>query len=417
MEMKILVSTIILLAICKTYSSAYQSGVSTFHVGSSMLTKNNPYCPCEEVNSTFQRTCGVSPKVSGINITENGTHFGEFPWQVAIIEKYEEEFVCSGVLVSPRIVLTAAHCIQEIPVSQIKVRLGEWDILSEDKNPFETYASVDIPVSKKYLNTESRTLNEAYNLGILKLNIAVNFDEYPHIAPICLPQITPGKTNFSDCLVTGWIESSVQPLEKQMETYLGTSQSQAMGIWKQPFTSAPSDQETAHCQVSDGNLQDSNDCSPESLSGVMGFQDRQEEEYLFYEEDINANEEARDRVFSRILSKSSVTVLSRMECLKALKELNSTLPKSNQLCVAAKKGFLPCLGDIGSPVICRVVEEKKKNPKEMKRNDINSKYAVVGIITQSHSCIGDDSGMDLHPLLATSISKSLDQICHVITTN
>ncbi|XP_046388518.1 clotting factor G beta subunit-like [Ischnura elegans] len=412
-----LLVVIYFMIVLETCVATYRSDVPTFHVGS--IGKTTLHCPCTEMNATFSRACGVTPKVTRLNATDSRTQFGEFPWQVAVIEKYEEEFICSGVLVSPRVVLTAAQCVQEIPVSQIKVRLGEWDILNEDKNPFEPYTSVDVPVSKKYLNTESRILSEAYNLAILKLVVPINFDEYPHVAPICLPQITMGKANLSDCMVTGWIESDVLTLEKQVQSHLVNSMSQTFGMWKNPMESATNSPEGSHCQLLGGNFGELVHCSPE-IGGITGIENSSEEQ--FEREKLHDNmsdeEEAETRIFSRILSKSRATVLSRAECIKAMKEINSTMPKSNQLCVTAMQGSSQCLGDIGSPVICRLIEEKKQNLKDIKKTDEGSiKYVVVGIMTQSYNCIGDDSDTNVRPLLATSISKNLDQICHVMSSS
>ena len=48
---------------------------------------------------------------------------GEFPWVVAILENIsgQNRFLCGGSLVSPRVVVTAAHCLQNKNTASIKV--------------------------------------------------------------------------------------------------------------------------------------------------------------------------------------------------------------------------------------------------------------------------------------------------------
>lgn len=43
----------------------------------------------------------------------NEAGFGEFPWTVALIRIQDDELVCVGSLIHPKIVLTGNHCVKE----------------------------------------------------------------------------------------------------------------------------------------------------------------------------------------------------------------------------------------------------------------------------------------------------------------
>lgn len=116
-------------------------------------------------------------------------------------------------------------------------------------------------------------------------------------------------------------------------------------MWGNPMESASNSQEGSHCQLLGGNFGELVHCSPE-IGGITGIENPSEEQLErenLLDSDSMSSEDAETRIFSRILSKSRATVLSRAECMKAMKEINSTMPKSNQLCVTAKEGSSQCL--------------------------------------------------------------------------
>jgi V8-like Glu-specific endopeptidase len=135
-------------------------------------------------------------------IRPNGrTEFGEYPWQVAILKKEggNSVFVCGGSIIDNRHILTAAHCIKTNRPEDLKIRLGEWDVNSEN----EFYPHIELDVAAISIHPEYYAGNLINDIAIVKLNGFVDFSKYPHIAPICLPERNAdfiGKR----CYATGW---------------------------------------------------------------------------------------------------------------------------------------------------------------------------------------------------------------------
>ncbi|XP_058823603.1 CLIP domain-containing serine protease B4-like [Topomyia yanbarensis] len=141
----------------------------------------------------------------------------EYPW-LARIQYYKSNkrfgFHCGGVLVNERYVLTAAHCIQNVPASWkvYKIRLGEYDTESDlecnfhDKDDCADSVQ-DVLVSSYYIHEDYFQENGAdYNdIALIRLSVPVNYTDY--IRPICLPTTDELKklpTEGKKMTVAGW---------------------------------------------------------------------------------------------------------------------------------------------------------------------------------------------------------------------
>ncbi|KAG7178029.1 Cationic trypsin-3-like [Homarus americanus] len=56
---------------------------------------------------------------------------GEFQWQVSL--QFNGRHFCGGTLISPSLVLTAAHCTVNIDFNYVKVVTGAWDLLENNR--------------------------------------------------------------------------------------------------------------------------------------------------------------------------------------------------------------------------------------------------------------------------------------------
>ncbi|XP_053697460.1 CLIP domain-containing serine protease B4-like [Sabethes cyaneus] len=160
-------------------------------------------------------TCGhdSSSRIVGGETAE----LDEYPW-LARIQYFKPNkrlgFHCGGVLINERYVLTAAHCIQNVPSTWkvYKVRLGDYDAESDIECSANDQtdcvnSSQDILISSYYIHEDYFQENGAdYNdVALIRLSVPVNYTAY--ISPICLPNTEELKNlDTTDKLMTvaGW---------------------------------------------------------------------------------------------------------------------------------------------------------------------------------------------------------------------
>lgn len=129
------------------------------------------------------------------------TDFGEYPWQAAILRRDGTDmvYVCGASLVSDRHVVTAAHCVNKLNSRDLQVRLGEWDVANDN----EFYPHIDSGVQDIIVHRDFYAGMLHNDIALLKLDRYVDFVNYPHISPVCIPE---SRDHFEGqtCHVTGW---------------------------------------------------------------------------------------------------------------------------------------------------------------------------------------------------------------------
>ncbi len=125
--------------------------------------------------------------------------FGHHPWQAAIIKQtfLSKRISCGGALIGRRWVVSAAHCVYSTPVSQMRVRLGEWNVREQS----EALPHEDYEIERKVIHPQYKAATFQNDLALVRLNRDVQYKE--HIIPVCLPKFQEDFEG-SPAVVIGW---------------------------------------------------------------------------------------------------------------------------------------------------------------------------------------------------------------------
>lgn len=164
----------------------------------------NPYTDpgLEPAKGCGVRNYHIDQRITS-NYQPNEAAFGEFPWQ-AIIFYQNYTFVCGASLISHKHLLTAAHCVDHLLPSDIRIRLGEWQVNSfEEPLPYE-----DRNVHSVFIHPKFNPKNVHNDIAVLEL--ATPIDLKYHINTVCLP--SPGQIfdPYTPCFASGWGKDSFE---------------------------------------------------------------------------------------------------------------------------------------------------------------------------------------------------------------
>uniref|UniRef100_A0A1A9W3V3 Peptidase S1 domain-containing protein n=1 Tax=Glossina brevipalpis TaxID=37001 RepID=A0A1A9W3V3_9MUSC len=127
--------------------------------------------------------------------------FGRWPWQVSVRRTsffgFSSTHRCGGALINENWIATAGHCVDDLLISQIRIRVGEYDFSHvQEQLPY-----IERSVAKKVVHPQYNFFTYEYDLALVKLEQPLEFA--PHVSPICLPQ-TNSLLIGMNATVTGW---------------------------------------------------------------------------------------------------------------------------------------------------------------------------------------------------------------------
>jgi len=127
--------------------------------------------------------------------------FGGFPWQVSVRRTsffgLSTTHRCGGALLNEQWVATAGHCVDDLMLTQIRIRVGDYDFGAvSEPFPYQERSAAAKIVHPKY-----NFYSFEYDLALVKLSKPVELG--PNVHPICLP----GNDDLmvgENATVTGW---------------------------------------------------------------------------------------------------------------------------------------------------------------------------------------------------------------------
>ncbi|XP_060532984.1 serine proteinase stubble isoform X2 [Cylas formicarius] len=149
--------------------------------------------------SDFTDVCGRRMYPEARIVGGEKSTFGRWPWQISLRQWRTSTYLhkCGAALLNENWAITAAHCVDNVPPSDLLLRLGEYDLSTEGEPYLHQERRVQIVASHPQFDPSTFE----YDLALLRFYEPVHFQ--PNILPVCVPK---SDENFvgRTAHVTGW---------------------------------------------------------------------------------------------------------------------------------------------------------------------------------------------------------------------
>lgn len=168
------------------------------------VTTSNSYNldPNKRHGNGREATCGVTTLYPQTKVVGGkNAAFGAWPWQVSVRKTSLFGFTtthrCGGAVISNEWIATAGHCVEDLPVQSIRLRVGEHDFSSTT----EPFPAIERAARRKVVHPKYNVNTYENDLALVQLDRPLQFP--PHVAPICLP---PDDIDLlgKNATLTGW---------------------------------------------------------------------------------------------------------------------------------------------------------------------------------------------------------------------
>ncbi|KAL0852982.1 hypothetical protein ABMA27_012765 [Loxostege sticticalis] len=163
--------------------------------------------------SSCRRECGVQKRQTVPDFVKtrvNEADPGEFPWAVSLmIKKYQFgsypmfSYTGTGSLIHDRVVLTAAHVLENKNLENLYATVGEHDVFNKIL-PKKAIKVTEVVVHNKFVSSNG---NYNFALAFLRSSATANL---PHVGTVCLPPAGFVASAGASCAFSGWGTDSAQ---------------------------------------------------------------------------------------------------------------------------------------------------------------------------------------------------------------